>query len=300
MAGYIDVMLEILRHDGPGRLGIFHIDDDKAMTPNFFSTDQEIDHELYLTQGSQPSRGPSVVDMGSVFSPGKTGTNTLSIFPDVPVGLDVPRNLAEFSVESTLEAGDKHPGMAGVICGSRYLDLRERCAVELADRPLLVIADGFKLLDRPRLLTEIISRVRSIISPNTALYFPLAPPHAFSLLAYMGVDLFDSGYGEVEAAKRRMCTTRGVMDVDSLKELPCTCSICAEKSPGEMTMGDVKAHNLNITHLACREIREAMRHSDLRNLVEERAATDARFMAALRILDTEKQDFLQEYTTTRL
>jgi predicted RNA-binding protein len=45
-----------------------------------------------------------------------------------------------------------------------------------------------------------------------------------------------------------------------------------------------------------REIRESIKDNSLRELVEEKSAADVNSMSMLRILDMEKQDFLDEYT----
>jgi len=54
--------------------------------------------------------------------------------------------------------------------------------------------------------------------------------------------------------------------------------------------------NRHTLELIISEVREHIRNGTLRNLVEERAASSPQNMSALRILDREKQEFLQRYT----
>ena len=161
---------------------------------------------------------------------------------------------------------------------------------------MLAIANGAKLIKNSRLLVEIATRARETISPNSALYFPFAPPHFFYLLAYMGVDLFDSADCILKAREKKFATTRGFLRLQSLKELPCSCKICENKIPSELSFSDILTHNINSTKQILKEIREAIRSYTLREVVEEKAACDATAMAALRLLDREKQDFLEKYT----
>ncbi|MEK6976901.1 MAG: tRNA-guanine transglycosylase [Candidatus Hydrothermarchaeota archaeon] len=284
-------MLEVLKHHGPARLGIFHLGDKEIRTPALLSLtiDQPFGPELSISDGST-----DITDLGSLLLPREV--RAFGILPDLAVGLRVPRRLAEEAVEATLAHAVNYPGQGAVVVGSRYLDLRLRCARALVDRPLLAIADGSKLLENPRLLVEVVTGVREVASPNTALYFPGAYPNLFPLLAYMGVDLFDTLQCLMEAARSRLLTPQGPRQVQGMEELPCQCTACAGKGPKDMGYREITDHNLYSALQAVREVRDGIRHGTLRNLVEERASADVRAMAALRILDREKGAFLERYT----
>jgi queuine/archaeosine tRNA-ribosyltransferase len=297
-------MLEILKHDGPARLGRLRLEvqdvDLDILTPNFLSLKDNswtLEHEIYLASHVSAVEWENVlVDYGSLYE--EKRISRFGILPDERVGLKVPRDIAEYSVDKTLEFAMDYPEYGAVIQGSRYLDLRLKCAKALSDRPLLVIADSVELLDSPRLLVEIVTAVRDVISPNTALYYPFAPPYMFYLLAYMGVDLFDTGNAFLNAKKRIICTSRDNPQLDSLGELPCTCSVCRDKRPEDL-MGDynaIIAHNFNVTLGVVREIRVAIKNNGFRELVEEKAAVAPKTMAILRLLDREKQEYLERYT----
>lgn len=294
-------MIEIIRHCGPARLGRLHYNDSKIQTPNFFLNlikGIDINHDIYLAASDlKTKKKPVVYDCGSFYQ--RTNfkiADVEKILPDEHVGFNVPRSIAEAAVERTVEFAKKHPKQGAVIQGSKYIDLREKCARGLEDRPLLLIANGAKLAKNPKLLVEIVTRVREIISPNSALYFPFAPPHFFYLLAYMGIDLFDSADCILKAAEKKFITTRGFLELQGLKELPCSCEVCKSKTPSELDFDDILTHSVNITKQILKEIREAIRSDSLRELVEEKASCSAASMVALRLLDREKQDFLEKYT----
>ncbi len=298
------MFLEILKHDGPVRLGRLKHEDENlkldVATPNFFSIATNgisLEHDLYLaSHRSTISEKNVLVDYGSLYE--EKPILRLGILPEARAGLKAPREIAEQAVEKTIEFATKHPGHGAVVQGGKYVGLRRKSAEAFADRPLLAIADGLELLEHPRSLVNIVTAVREAASPNTALYYPFAPPHMFYLLAYMGVDLFDTGDCLLRASERMISTSRGHLRLDEISELPCTCSICRNKKPEDL-LEDYNAtlnHNFNVALGIVREIRVAIKAGRYRELVEEKAAISPRTMASLRLLDREKQDFLEKYT----
>ncbi len=293
--------LEILKHSGPARLGKLHVNGRKLATPNMFSvvTDAvDVEHELYIASPDvKTRRKPLFVNFGSLnVSENWKIKKKDSILPDFRVGLFVPRELAEASVNETLRFAEKYPDYGAVVQGSAFLDLREKCARGLGERQLFVIASSKRLLKNPRLLVDILASVREIIPPNSTLYFPFAPPHMFYVLSYMGVDLFDSADCIIKAREEKMLTPR-ILDLRSLKELPCSCAVCKSRTPEDLLDFDLALeHNFCKAGEVLKEIREAIRANTLRELVEEKAAGDVNSMAMLRILDAEKQDFLERYS----
>jgi queuine/archaeosine tRNA-ribosyltransferase len=287
---------EILRHSGPARLGIFRIDSQVVTTPNFFSIVTpriKIEHDIYLAlESTKTDIRPLIVH----YDTPKEG----GIPPDLHVGFDVPYEIAKLAVEETIKKvrNLKSPAGGGVIQGSKYLDLRITCARALKDLPLLVIANGKELIRNPRLLVEIVTSIRENISPNTALYLPSAPPFMFYILSYMGIDFFDIVDCIEKARENIILTDRGYIGLSQLKELPCVCPTCRDRSPTDL-IGDFKSildHDYNISLQIMREIRETIRNNTLREIVEEKASADTNSMAILRILDLEKQDFIEKYT----
>ena len=64
----------------------------------------------------------------------------------------------------------------------------------------------------------------------------------------------------------------------------------------DMTQKELEEYNRNTIDFVLREVREHMKNSSLRNLVEERSATSPQYASALRILDKNYSDYLLEYT----
>lgn len=296
------IYLEILRHSGPGRLGRLHINAQKVLTPNFFHfTNQPGKHDLYIaTEDSKTKKKPVVVDYNffTLAESSNIKNSNLCLLPDFTVGFDVPLAMAKDALKETIRVARDHPEHGVVIPATKYPELVEDVLNQMGRRPLLVISGGEKLASKPRLLVEVLTRVRENSSPNTALYYPLAPPAMIPVLAYMGADLFDSAYAVLAAARGEYLTSNGVRTLTGIGELPCTCSICRNRSP-EMLKSDSNSllkHNLAVLKALFAEIRERMRVDTFREMVEERAAASSRAMAALRILSIEKKNYLERYT----
>lgn len=294
----MDVYLEILKHSGPGRLGEFYLRGEEITTPNYFHpANYSGKHDVYLASNSRTKKKPVVYDY-SLFVKSKILPSKFGLLPDFTAGFDVPRALAEEALNETLETARMHPEQGAVITGGKFPDLVEKSAGELKDHPLVAIANGQKMARNPRLLAEVLPRIRGVISPNTALYFPSAPLALFPVLAYMGVDFFDSSQVLMGAVREEFLTQWGFKSMKEIDGLRCYCYACRGKAAHEV-IGSPKAlvlHNLGFIRGVLSEIRAAIMEDSLRELVEAKSSYDAASMAVLRILDHEKGDYLEKYT----
>ncbi len=240
-------MLIVKQHDGPSRLGKF----DQLNTPAILKY-----------------------------------TDQLEIVKDEPMPYDVPKELAQWSVNRTIELANKSKGEGiAVIQGSKYIDLRIKCAekLDLIGYTTLMIANSEKLLKNPRNLVDIVVNIRKTVNPNVALYFPFIDASFIPLLAYMGIDLV----GDVSAGYctylNRLVTPTAIYDLEEYKIY-------------EFGFDELESYNKRTLDFVTREIRENIKNMTLRNLVEERCCTSPEAMSALRILDKKYSDFLKEYT----
>jgi predicted RNA-binding protein len=290
--------LEIIRHDGPARLGILHFEGQKIPTPSLLWSPAggPLPPGYLEITPLEYSSGHGIINYGTIYSEGRL--DEFGILPNSPSGYDVPENMAIEAVAKTVESSKVKPEFGAVVEGGKYVHLRKECAVALWTRPLLKIANADRLVKNHRKLVEVITAIREAVSPNTAIYLSDVPPHLLPILVYMGVDLFDLKFAILGAHEGRYLTMSGIRNRDKLSEYPCSCSVCASSKPGELDFKQLLSHNVNITTASIREVRESMRVGGLRNLVEERAAGDLNTMGALRILDIENQEFLEKYTQT--
>lgn len=240
-------MIEIKLHDGPARLGKYL----KMDTPNLIKPD-----------------------------------DSLKILKDEPMPYNVPKTLAEWSVNRTIEyARNSNETGIGIVHGSKYSDLRVKCALELEKlgNSILMIANPESLTGNSRDLVEIITKLRENINPNTALYFPFAEPAYMPFLTYMGVDFFDCVSGDYHAELNILLTASQSYDLNVYKLY-------------EMDLEELKDHNRRSIKFAVKEIQEHIKNGTLRNLVEERSCSSPELMTALRLLDRDHYDFISCYT----
>jgi 7-cyano-7-deazaguanine tRNA-ribosyltransferase len=240
-------MLQIKIHDGPARLGNYL----ELKTPSILKPDA-----------------------------------SLPFIEDEAMPYNVPKSLAEFSVQQTIQKAEKSKktGLA-VIHGSKYLELRIQCAQELEKlgNQVLMIANPEELMRRPRDLVNMVVNIRETVNPNSALYFPFVKTSFIPLLSYMGVDLFGDFACDFYAHLNLMMTPNAIYN---LKEYN-----LYDLSPEEL-----KSYHRNSMDFVLREVRENIKNGTLRNLVEERCCSHPEAMSALRILDRDYSTFLDKYT----
>jgi 7-cyano-7-deazaguanine tRNA-ribosyltransferase len=239
-------MLEIKLHDGPARYGKYQ----ETETPTVLTSKQAL------------------------------------MVEDEPMPYDVPKEMAEWSVESTIQkAGKGDKNQMAVIHGSKYTNLRLECASELEKLGyrLFLVSNPEELLKRPRDLLEIIISLRENMNPNSALFFPFAELNFIPLLVYLGVDLFGETTGDFYAQLGMMTTPHGNYD---LKKYP-----LYDFNPEEL-----QEYNKNSLDFVLREVRAHIQNGTLRNLAEERCCSSPEAMSALRILDRDYGAFLDRYT----
>jgi archaeosine synthase len=147
------------------------------------------------------------------------------------------------------------------------------------DEPrLYVFLNATDLEQNPRSFTENLAAVLEEARPQDILYAPgLGEPSQLAVLAYLGVNLFDSQ----KAVKASLMGKRLVIG-----------------SPGSIEDEDfsqeqLRQNNYSLLRTELRTIKEAIKRGELRNLAEERAGSNAQMMSVLRIFDDRYYDLLE-------
>lgn len=241
----LDRMLEVKIHDGPARSGIFR----DLATPAVLSWD------------------------------------LINPCDDLAMPYNVPVELAQWSVEETLQNAENCNREFAVVHGSKYVDLRTMCAQQLEALGFhaLIVANSDELLKRPRDLVKLLVRLREDLSPNTALCFPFAEASFIPLLTYMGVDLFTDSICEFYGYLNIIMTPSASYNLDKYPIM-------------EFSREELIEFNKETLNLVIRETYENIQNGTLRNLVEQRACSSTATMASLKILDKEHMPFLEKYT----
>ena len=228
---------------------------------------------------------------------------------DVFVEPDVPYAEAERGVVETLlrvRAAREQVGtrlLAVPVQGGLFPELRARSAQgssPLAD--LLCVGGLVPLMESYRFaeLVRMLADVRPFLSPERPVHlFGLGHPMLFALGALLGGDVFDTSSYHKFARRGSLLFPEGSMDLASVTEDFCGCSLCAElplsrvaRLPEDQRIRHLAAHNLRQCFLEIARVRQAIRDGELWELVERRSTAHPAMRAALLELRRHRELFL--------
>ncbi len=109
-------------------------------------------------------------------------------------------------------------------------------------------------------------------------------PSRLALLAYCGMDLFDSIPLVMATENGLYLTTSGAIPMKSIRDPPCNCAACSEG------VGDrewLLRHNISVAEAELKLIRHRISEGRLRELVEGRMRSEPWQIQSLRLLDLE-------------
>jgi len=232
----------------------------------------------------------------------------LDIFTEPDWGRRRAEEGAEVTLQRTREAAGIRGEMklAGVVQGSVFPDLRERCARELAgmEVDLHPIGGVVPLMESYRFaeLVDVIIASKKGLDPSRPVHlFGAGHPMLFSLAALLGCDLFDSASYAKFARDKRMMFTDGTSHLETIRYLDCRCPACAsitldslrEMDEGERT-ATIAAHNLYVCQQEIERVKRAIMEGDLWELVERRCRAHPRLLDGVRRLESYR-DFLEHF-----
>lgn len=244
--------LEIKTHDGPARLG----------------------------------------QLQTITTPTLLDNETITIVQNTIMPLNVAKELAQWSVEETIKKAQEYKknnedisNVFAVIQGSKYSDLRVKCAKNLVNLGYkhLIIANADELLHKPKELCEIIYKIRESIEPSVSLCFPFANAEQIPLLSYMGIDFFSDRICDFFSELNLIITPTKTY---SLKEYPIY----------DLNKEDLIDYNKQTVDLMVRLVRENIKNGTLRNLVETFASSSPENMTLLRVFDKNYRNYIEKYT----
>jgi len=261
---------EVLRRDGPGRLGRL-------------SLEREISTPALLTSNDYVSAGSvfgyrSAEEAADAFE-GLKGEKRLAVMPysPAPPGWPSPISMPEMTAEAPL----------GLVIHPLSRDPPGN-----ADVHILATASALR---RPRELVSAVVQIRDKIPPDAALYAPaLATPANLALLIYLGIDLVDSVLVEAEGRLGVYHTVDGCWPLNKLDPLPCLCPHCLAMSEGR-DPELAAAHNQLKLEEELLTTRGMIRSGTLREHAEKQVRVSPNLTACLRLLD-EEHNYLEART----
>jgi len=236
---------------------------------------------------------------------------------DVPTPPEATREEAERDLATTerrLELAEAFdPGemlVTAPVQGGIYPDLRERAARRAAETDLDVFPIGavVPLLNAYRFddVVEVsVATKRGLGADCPVHLFGAGHPMMFALATALGCDLFDSAAYAIYARDERYLTVRGTRSLEHLDYLPCSCPVCADRDPEELSSlpeserhGLLAEHNLHVSFGEMRRIKQAIRRGGLLELVESRARSHPKMLDGYRAL-LDHADYLERSDPAR-
>jgi archaeosine synthase len=166
------------------------------------------------------------------------------------------------------------------------------------DASLFIVSNAAQLFAQQTQCVEFITELRKNIGYEKLIYLPcVGDPTNMALLAYMGVDFFDSFSAFLAARNQIFLFPTGFFKKNQLPELPCGCPSCVKTNDASM-MGynDILQHNYYMLFYEMKQVRSAIFAGSLRELVEVRVRSSPHLASLLRILDLTQYEFLEERT----
>jgi len=224
----------------------------------------------------------------------------IAVTLDRPTGYPQERGVAKDTVEYSLENakatmeefGSSPTAWVGPIQGGLYFDLVTRSARSLVKAGFQMLALGSPVQVMQNYMFA--DLVRMIITAKRAIPFA-TPLHLFGaghpltmpMAVALGCDTFDSASYVLFARTGRYMTRGGVMTLESMKYLPCSCPVCAKTTVKDLIeMGHVErthwlsVHNLFTLREELEACKEAIVEGRLWDLVEERSMAHPRLREA--------------------
>ena len=140
----------------------------------------------------------------------------------------------------------------------------------LKDFPLIILGDLSTIFKNQRQTWKYLVELDKKY-PLTLKYAPALPPVLFPLFAYLGIDFFDTLYGQYMAQNNIFLDFDEAIEVKDYRNFnpPCICSACAKKSEFKSAKHWLTQHNQNFSELMIRKIQYAINQGILRDLVKK-------------------------------
>lgn len=222
----------------------------------------------------------------------------LDIFTEPQWGREETERAVKITLKRTEEAVSLKGGMmlAGVVQGSLFPDLRERCAREMSNMAVDVhpIGGVVPLMESYRfsdLIDVIVASKKGLIPSRPVHLFGAGHPMLFSIAALLGCDMFDSASYAKFANDERFMMVDGTVHLEDLKLLDCRCPACRNHSiesllsmNAEERKNLIARHNLWISKMEIDRVKRAILEGEIWELAERRCRAHPELLSALRKL----------------
>ncbi|HUI86406.1 MAG TPA: tRNA guanosine(15) transglycosylase TgtA [Nitrososphaerales archaeon] len=224
----------------------------------------------------------------------------LAVTLDRPTGYSLSRKYAsetmKYSLENALatirEFRSSDTSWIGPVQGGLFESLLRESTRKLVAGgfDMLALGSPTQVMENYRFaeLTSMIVATRAAMPYSMPLHlFGAGHPLTMAMSVALGCDTFDSASYVLFARKGRYMTGRGVLRLEQMRYLPCSCPACVKttlQELGEMEHAErtkaVALHNLYVLREEMLSCKEAIAEGRLWDLVEEKASSHPRLSEA--------------------
>jgi archaeosine synthase len=289
-------MFEVIERNGLARIGSWDLEEQdlNVKTPNiFFIANEGIkppqEAEVLISDSKNQEEKPIIESMGSLFSIQRKKITDYTVSPHLVFPLSQDELNAFSAGVNKIKLQSRIFVATGK--GSSISD-----AVSGVDAEVYILANALHMLRRPKECVETLVNLREAIGYQNLIYTPgLGAPSHIALLAYLGVDLFDSIPSILNARMGNYLTTQGKIIKDELYEDFCFCPACRTEKNGFDT---VLAHNYYTSLAELKLVRGSIYRGNLREHVESRVVAESHMVSMLRIFDSHFYHFQEKHLPT--
>jgi predicted RNA-binding protein len=163
---------------------------------------------------------------------------------------------------------------------------------------VIFLMNSMKLLGNPKKIIKRILSLKHRNEPGKLLYVPgVATANNLAILVYLGVDIIDSVQCILQARAGNLMTSYGLVSKSVTQSIHglCSCSGCKELQSNNRTFESILKHNQNAIYSELQLVKSSLVMGTLRELVEQRMATEPALSSIIRELDLNYYDDLEQY-----
>jgi archaeosine synthase len=286
-------MFEVIKRNGLARTGSWEIETqkNKVTTPNIFFIEKEgiLAHEqteILISEKEASSNKPYIISSESLFGKSQEKINDHTISP----ALFYPPSQLELNVKASRLNKKNLQSKIFTVTGSEDQVANASYKIEAE---VFVLSNALQLMRNPSRFVNTLITLRKTIGYHKMIYTPgLGKPQHLAILAYSGVDLFDSVPLILNARMENYLTTEGKIKINEFEEDFCFCPSCINK---KRDYESILLHNYLAAISELKMVRNTIRKGQLRELVESRIRTEPNLVSILRILDMRFHSFMETY-----
>ncbi|MDY6764351.1 MAG: archaeosine synthase subunit alpha [Halobacteria archaeon] len=253
---------EVHERDGPARLGEIRLDE-SLTTPCLVGDVLEDYGSLWTGEREMPEGNPSKI----------------SILPH----RSMPSGTPEEIVDNLQVSHDKNSDSDLDFPTASVMSVEKPEATGHDMYILTGLQDGYA-----RQIFDRITEARRTLEPDSALMLPsMATPRNVSMLSYLGCDAFDDDYAVTKGYGETYMTRELEVPIDKLDELPCSCPVCLDSTPDDLSREEIARHNVNTLRAELANVRDKIRNGKIREYVEGQSRSARWLVEAMRLVDQE-------------